>query len=256
MTQQPTIVILHGWSLEPELQDRWQPLIKLLQTAGYQAQYLSLPGFDKPLKSSWDLNDFRDYVLKQTTQYKQLVLLGHSFGGQLAVRVAASQPNNLQGLVLIGPAGIVDQNPLKKLKRTVFKTTAVVGKKILGSKQANSEKSSSVSVTQPLRALSKKLLYKLARETDYLQAPPVLKESMAKILKDEVLEDLPQIKLPTLIIWGDKDRYTPIKHSAIFATHLPHTQLKILEQEGHRPYYTQPETVCNHINYFIQNHVA
>jgi pimeloyl-ACP methyl ester carboxylesterase len=242
------IIILHGWSLESELLARWRPIIKLLTTANFDVEYLSLPGFDQPLQEPWTLNHFRDYVLAQLPANQPFVLLGHSFGGQLAVRIAAEQPTNLKAMVLIGPAGIIDRTILKILKRTLFRLIAKTGKftSFFFSKAA----------TNYLENRARRMLYRTARATDYYQASQLLRETMTQVIKDEVIEDLPQVKVPTLLIWGDRDRFTPVRNAAQFVTRLPSAQLKLLSNEGHRPYFTQSHQVAKIIINFLKRHVV
>lgn len=242
------VFILHGWSLDPKLKDRWQPLIKLLSKNGLRVEYLPLPGFDIPLKKSWSLSQFEEYVLQKIKGCKKVVLLGHSFGGQLAVKVAAAQPKNLEALVLIAPAGIIDRSLCKRLKRSVFKILAKLGSGLLRA-FGQSDQSAIYRFTQ-------KKLHFAARESDYLQSPKKLKLTMQNILKDEIEDDLPQIQTPTLIFWGDLDSFTPVKHAAVFTSKIPTAQLKLLRKEGHRPYFTQPKLLAENIISFIEKNVS
>ena len=229
-------LIVHGWSLDSTMKGRWQPLIKLLQAAGHQVEYLDLPGFDKPLDVSWDLNAYARWLNQKIAQTKNCFVIGHSFGGQIACRAAATHPKNLLGVVLIGPAGIIDRSWTKQLKRGMFKTMAKVGQ-LLPFHQS--------------KKVLKNLLYKVAREQDYHQAPAVLKKTMSNVLQDEVIQDLPNIEVPVLILWGEADSFTPVKHASIFQQGIKHSQLIKIPQEGHRPYFTQPQLVVTHINQFL-----
>jgi len=238
-----TICILHGWSLEPDLKKRWQSLINLLQKEGFQVKYLSLPGFDQPISKPLTLDQYQEHVLHQIKNETSIILLGHSFGGQLATRVASSRPKNLSALILVAPSGIIDRSLTKSIKRTIFILLAKVGKIVVNN------------LPSFIQQKSKKLLYLLAREKDYLNAPNYLKKTMSNILADEITDDLPKINVPTLIIWGEKDRFTPIKNATIFATGIHKAQLKTISNEKHRPYFTQPKLVASHIIHFLSKHV-
>lgn len=56
-----------------------------------------------------------------------------------------------------------------------------------------------------------------------------------------IVDSLPQITQPTLIIWGDRDRIIPIKHAHIAAGCLPNNQLQIFPNCGHHPYLEYPD---------------
>lgn len=240
----PTICILHGWSLEKELKNRWQPLINLLKKDGFKVKYLSLPGFDEPLLEPFDLDKYRDHVTKQLKDFSSVVIIGHSFGGQLAVHLAATGLNKIKGMVIIGPAGIINNSLSKIIKRTVFRWIAKIGFACV------------TYLPNTLQHFFKKALYFFVREKDYFKlSDENFKKTMQQVIYTEIKDDFVQVKVPTLIIWGDKDKYTPIKHAPLFAAGIHKAQLKIMRGEGHRPYYSQPKTVASHIIYFLERYV-
>jgi pimeloyl-ACP methyl ester carboxylesterase len=56
-----------------------------------------------------------------------------------------------------------------------------------------------------------------------------------------IVDSLPQITQPTLIIWGDRDRIIPVKHADIAAANLSNNQLQIFPNCGHHPYLEYPD---------------
>jgi pimeloyl-ACP methyl ester carboxylesterase len=56
-----------------------------------------------------------------------------------------------------------------------------------------------------------------------------------------IVDSLPQITQPTLIIWGDRDRIIPVKHADIAAAALPNNQLQIFSKCGHHPLLEYPD---------------
>ncbi len=240
----PTICIIHGWSLEKQIKSRWQPLITLLEKAGYKVKYLSLPGFDEPLLEPFDLDMYQDHLIKQLEKFSSVVIIGHSFGGQLAVCLAAKNLKKIKAMVLIAPAGVIDKSLFKVIKRVFFKLIAKTGSLVLGF------------LPTPVLLFFRKILYFFVRENDYLKlSDENLKKTMQKAISTEVIDDFAKIKLPTLIIWGDKDSFTPIKNAPVFASGIHKAQLKILKGERHRPYYSKPEQVASHITYFLDRYV-
>jgi pimeloyl-ACP methyl ester carboxylesterase len=231
------LLIVHGWAIDPLMKKRWQPLMKLIQDKGYQVKYLQIPGFEEDLESSWDLDDYADWLKDKLARTKNCVLIGHSFGGQISCRAAASQPKNLKAMVLIGPAGVIDRGWQKQLKRYIFGSLANFGKPLPIGKFKN---------------FCQKTLYKLAREKDYFQAPIVLKKTMAIILKEEVIKDLPKISVPVLIFWGKKDHYTPHKHASIFRQGIKDCRLISIPRAGHCPQYTHTDFLVDNIIDFLK----
>lgn len=240
----PTICIIHGWSLEKELKARWQPLTNLLKKAGFRVKYLSLPGFDEPLLEPFDLDKYQEHVIKQLENFSSVVIIGHSFGGQLAVHLAATGYKKIKGMILIGPAGIINKSPMKIIKRAVFKWMAKIGSALTNFLPNSTQR------------FFRKMLYLLAREKDYFKlSDENFKKTMQQVIYTEIKENFAKVKVPTLIIWGDKDKYTPIKHASLFVAGIHKAQLKVIRGEGHRPYYSQPKTVASHITYFLERYV-
>ncbi len=234
----PIFYVLHGWTQSPDVRQKWQPLIDKLTAAGYQVEFLKLPGLQSELEEVWQLEDYRSWLLEQIKNKESVVLVGHSFGGQLAAFTAAEQPSNLKSLVLIGPAGKIDRSILKMIKRFVFKTAAKTGRLILGKGK--------------LAALAQKYLYKFAREKDYYQASAHLKETMTNVLAAEIIDQLAQIQVPTLIIWGEQDKFTPFKHAQIFHQKIKQSRLEPIKQSGHSPHYYQPDLIGDKILQFVE----
>lgn len=234
----PEIFIVHGWSLRQDIQQQWQPVIDRLSRAGYIVKFLKLPGLQTKLDEAWYLNDYRDWVLSQIKGSRPAVLIGHSFGGQIAAAAAAQKPDSLEHLILIAPAGMIAKSLPKTIKRSVFKAIAKAGNLVFG-KGKSAE-------------IGRKVLYKLARETDYHRASPNLKKTMINALKTEITDQLPNIQVPTLLIWGENDRYTPFKHAKIFQQKIRGSQLEKMEQAGHFPYRCQPDLVADKILQFLK----
>ncbi len=229
-----TITLLHGWSVDPENEAKWEQFRAVLKRKGYETRFLPIPGLSSPLDTAWGLNDYVQWLHTQLKSSKKTILLGHSFGGQIASRFAAQYPEKISALILIDSAGIRDRSSLVLLKRAVFKIVAAVGKKLSQAPQL------------------RKLLYTLARERDYFEASPVLRRTMAAVLVDEVTRDLPRIIAPTCIIWGEQDTATPLALAYRFTALIPDSQLHIVSGARHSPQFTHPAIVADYISAFLQ----
>lgn len=188
----PELFILHGWAPDLDNQKKWQLLLDELATGGLKPTFLHIPGLDTHLDSAWTLERYENW-LASVLPDKPVALLGHSFGGQLAIRFAANHPNRVSQLILIGPAGIKDLSLKMKVKRAVFFVVAKLGKRVISHR------------------LAEKVLYKLAREHDYEKASNVMKETMRNVISEEIVEDIPRITSPVTLIWGLKIVRLPMK---------------------------------------------
>jgi pimeloyl-ACP methyl ester carboxylesterase len=229
----PKIYILHGWAVDQFNQTKWQPLIDELDQAKIETVFLKIPGLTGPLDQVWGLPDFVNWLADQLPAKGQVILLGHSFGGQLAIRFAAEYPERVAKLILVDSAGIRDHSLKATLKRNLFWLAAKVGKLLFRFEAA------------------RRLLYLLARERDYYNAPPLLKRSMSLILDDEIVADLPRISCPTLLIWGENDTATPLKFGKLKNKAIANSRLVVINGARHSPQFTHVDQVAQEIAEFV-----
>ncbi|MBW7944149.1 alpha/beta hydrolase [Patescibacteria group bacterium] len=231
--QRSPIVILHGWAMDEQNQLKWQPFTEFLEKEGWVVKFLPIPGLSSALDKVWQLNDFVNWVHQQVDGLPKVILVGHSFGGQLAVRFTSIFPEKVDRLILIDPSGIRPFTFKARLKRKVFGTAAQVGK-----------------VLFPLE-IGRVVLHKLAREKDYLQASPTLRKTMQNVLADEIKADFPRITVPTCIIWGEDDTATPVSHAQLFSAGIANSQLHFVQGARHSPQFTHVEQTAKLVLSFL-----
>lgn len=224
------IFILHGWATHKQTDQKWQPIVDSLKGEGYSAKVLKIPGLSAPLNEVWNLDNFVEWLHTEIKDEKSFILVGHSFGGQIASRFTARYPEQVETLVLIDSSGIRDNTPKARVKRGVFMVLAKIGKIFFQNENL------------------RKLLYKAAREQDYKNAPPLLRRTMSTILDDEVLTDLPNIHTRTIIIWGEQDTVTPLWMGKIFEKEITNSTLYIIPEARHSPQFTHPKEVVKIIH--------
>lgn len=228
------VYILHGWAIDENNEQKWQPFIEFIEKEGWQVHFLGLPGLTTPLDKVWQLNDYVNWVHQELCSQPKVILIGHSFGGQLAVRYASVFPEQVERLVLLDPAGIRPFTLKARVKRKVFGTAAKLGK-----------------VFFPLQ-MGRVILHKMAGEKDYLQASPTMRKTMQNVLADEVRADLGRVSAPTCIIWGDLDTATPVSHAQIFSAGIAHSQLHFISGARHSPQFTHVEQTAKQVLIFLE----
>lgn len=231
--KKPEVLILHGWAISTQNETKWQPFREELSNAGINTTFLAIPGMDTPLDEPWSLADYVTWLDTQLSAKKTYILLGHSFGGQLAVRYAATYPEKISKLVLIASAGIRDHSLFAQVKRTFFFVVAKVGKLFFS------------------HPFFRKMLYMFAREHDYEQASPVMRKTMQLVTADEIREDIADIPCPVQLVWGKLDTSTPYKNTDIFLEALPNATLCSIETARHSPQFTHPVETGRCISQFV-----
>ncbi len=220
------IYLLHGWTCSL---DKWQNLIAFLKEKDLEPVVPKIPGLTQELNKVWDINDYVEWLKKETKGSGSLILLGHSNGGRIALTFAAEYPQKIAHLILIDSAGIYHKELLIRLKRLFFKSLAKFGKKLSSSK------------------ILRTLLYKAARENDYKNANPVMRQTLVNLLESDKELKFNKIKVPTTIIWGEKDKITPLSDGKIMAQKIKSAELHIIKGARHSPQFTNPYEVGEEI---------
>lgn len=231
------LLILPGWGSNSQ---RWQKVKELLQEKGIEVLILDLPGFGftpSPPKP-WGRDDYLNWIFQQIKEknWQKFNLLGHSFGGGLAVKMAAENPNLIEKLILISPAII----KRKSLKTYLFYWFAYFGKKIF-----------SLPLLEKLQPQAQWFIYKLAGTSDYYLADRIMKETMKKIAKENLEIILEKVKVPTLILWGKRDDVLPLKDAYKIKEKIKNSKLKILPRSKHSPHREEPEELAERIIKFL-----
>ena len=234
------LLILPGWGSNS---GRWQKVKELLEEKGVEVLVLDLPGFGiTPSPNiAWGRDDYINWVFQKIKEknWQKFNLLGHSFGGGLAVKIAATFPERIEKLILLSPA-IIQR---KSIKTYLFYYISYLGKKVF-----------SLPGFKIFHPLAEKLIYKLAGTKDYYVADGIMKETMKKIGKEEPLEMiLEKIKIPTLILWGKKDDVLPIIDAYYIKEKIKGSELKIIPKARHSPHREAPEELAEIIVQFIQS---
>lgn len=242
------LFLVHGWN---ELgSSSWQDIAdKLATELKIDVITPDMPAFgqSKEPKEIWGVEEYSDWMQefinqtleKNSNKYTRIYLAGHSFGGGVSSVVAGSEfSKKLNGLVLLAPAIIREaDNQSLSLKKKITK----FGKKIFRLPGLNL-------IFEPI----KKTWYKILNSPDYDKTSGIKRQIMQKILTQDLRAILPDITLPTLIIWGDKDKYTPLYQSQIIHQAIPNSRLIVLPKINHGLHLHTKEEVVKAIKNFLE----
>ncbi|MDO8470368.1 MAG: alpha/beta hydrolase [bacterium] len=232
-------IILHGWGRGS---DSWAEALEKLAGKGYQAIAPDLPGFGKsqPPSAVWGVEDYTQLVKKfaDSIGAQSFILLGGSFGGQVAVQFVSSYPERVQKLIL-SAAAVVRRRPAPKRKAFMIVSRLIHG-------------IFSVWPLSVLHPLLQKIAYKILGNQDYLYTKGIMKEVREKVIRQDLAHVLPKIACPTLILWGDKDAITPIEDASIIERGIPHSSVRIFKGVGHSIHREAPEEFIEAITQFLQ----
>jgi pimeloyl-ACP methyl ester carboxylesterase len=228
-----TVVVLHGWGGRIESMG---PVLACLQ-ARFRVLAVDLPGFgDAPAPTEvWGTADYARWLagLLRSRSLERAHFLGHSFGGKVALTLAATDAALIDKLILVDASGLRSAPSLgARLKRAASHGGRFAGR--LG---------------PPGRAF-RDLVYRQVASADYRDAGP-LRPTFVKIVNEDVTELLQRIAAPTLLVWGGRDDDVPVQHGLTMERLIPDAGLVVLEGAGHFSYLDQPERFCRVVRHFL-----
>lgn len=230
------VLLLHGWG---DTLATFDALIGELGEGRFIR--LDLPGFgasEQP-SSSWNVARYATFVrhfLDKLGVTEPNVLVGHSFGGRVAIKGVASGLIKPQKLVLIASAGAAARG---SARRGAFAALAKVGKFL--------------AAFPPLSLFRERLrerLYAAAGSTDYLRAGP-LRETFLNVVGENLLAKAATMRVPTLLVWGERDMETPLAEARALARAIAGSRLAVILGAGHFVHREKPEETAREIRAFM-----
>lgn len=235
------IIILHGWGSTMSGK-RYLSAKKLLEQKGFVVYTPDLPGFGKNTLQKEQLY-FDDYVafiksFLEKHKLKKVILIGHSFGGRIAIAFAALYPEYVSKLILVAASGI--PHPLPSFKKRVVFVLTKISKPLF-----------SLPVASRMYAYFRKLVYYSLGEMDYYKSGK-LQKTFKNVYQVSIVDYLKKIKVPTCILWGENDTFVPVDDGKLMQKNISHSQLIVLAKEGHALPYENPQLFANEVLLFLK----
>lgn len=224
------IVLLHGWGSNIKL---FANLIDLLSRK-YTVVAMDMPGFGESQEppSAWCVDDYVNFVIDFLKDYntKQVMLLGHSFGGRVIIKLNSRKdlPFEVTKVILVDSAGILPPKSNKKSFRTYYYKA---GKAFLSNK-----------FVQKIAPDALENFRKKMGSADYAAASLLMRQVLVKVVNEDLEPLLPNIKCPTLLVWGVNDTATPLSDGEKMEKLIPDAGLVKLENAGHYSFLEQQFT--------------
>ena len=233
------ILILHGWGRGS---DSWVEVQAKLAQAGHRVVAPDLPGFGKSElpQTVWGVDNYVDFVktFAEKLNLDTFVLLGHSFGGQIAMKFALKHSGMLKGLILYAAA--------------VIRRPPSLGARTIGAFSKGGNAVLSVWPLSFLKPLFKKLLYKILGNTDHLYEQGIMKQVREKVLREDLSPYFSKMQTHTLILWGENDTITHLKDARMMHKAIPGASLAIVPGANHRIHRDMPDEVSKNILQFAK----
>ena len=230
------ILLLHGWGCRAAT-------FKDIQTAlaaTHKVYAVDFPGFggsDEP-EEVWGIDAYADWTAKLISKLSIIdpVILGHSFGGRVALILNKKVP--ISKLILTGGAGLIMDEDIERRKGNEgIKKAKGFFEKILPKSTFD---------------WAKEKMVDMVGSADYKAASPKMKEVLKRILHEDLKEYAMQITVPTLLVYGENDTATPVTMARAFNEYIKNSKLEIIPGVGHYVFIDRKEQFLDLVNDFLK----
>ncbi|MBQ9103605.1 MAG: alpha/beta hydrolase [Clostridia bacterium] len=187
------------------------------------ANYFNILAFDLKgfgenanMEYPYSLNDYIEEVKQKLKEYNIVkpLVIAHSFGGRIAIKLASENADFFEKIVLTGSAGLKPKFSFKRaLKKLCYKT---------------------------LKPFVKKEGLKRFYSKDYNALSDIMKQSFIKIVNEHLDNKLNDIITPTLVVVGEQDKETPPYMAKRIAKGIKTSELLVIKGAGHFAFVDKP----------------
>ncbi len=220
----PVLVLLHGWGVDSSI------FKKVMDQLNYHCVAIDFLGFgqsDVPIMPL-SVDDYVEMVW-QVVDYlklKDIIILGHSFGGRVCIKYNLVHP--VKEMILVNSAGI--KNNSFEVKKQVWKYKIQ---------------------KRWYKIFNRKKYVELIQNSgsrDYKALNSVMKQTMSKVVNEDLKKYLEQVKIKTSLLWGVNDEETPLNHAYLMHDLLMNSRLFLFYHSGHYTFIDEEKKFVQLIN--------
>jgi pimeloyl-ACP methyl ester carboxylesterase len=256
------LVLLHALG-EDALDWRW--VIPALARA-HRVCAPDLPGFGDSAKPAVDYSPafFERFLAAflDALGIERAAVVGNSLGGLAALRLALSDPPRVTALGLVDSAGLGREISLalRQLTFPGYGELAIAWSKTPPGAAARAWGRVPLLFARRTRVPPEWLeeQYRLARLPGFLEAALIAVRAHIDLggQREVLLDRLPRLKMPTLILWGARDRVVPPNQARDAATRLRRGSLELVPDCGHLPHVERPDRFAAVLDRFLGEHAS
>ena len=219
------ILLLHGWGQN----------IKMMKMLGdnfsdrFRITILDFPGFglsEEP-REAWNIKDYANMLEEFINELgiKKPIIMGHSFGGRVAIRYSADHV--VEKIVLFGSPCVREDTELPLSVKILKGIKKLPGMDKIGEFAKN-----------------------FIGSRDYKAACPIMRQTLVNVVNEDLSKYAKEIDCPTLLIWGEIDDDAPVSDAKILEGIMVDAALIVLPGT-HYAYIENLGQVVNILNNFI-----
>jgi len=242
-TQHPkSVVLVHGTGEEGA--SVWKSLISELEKKFHVVTF-DLPGFARSSKknqmySPKNFAAFINWIIKKYTK-GPVYVIGHSLGGAISLYYAGTYPENLERLIIVDSAGMLNRSAFLKtfinVKPNKFLDVMNIPVSVIQNYIIANLESMDKDLTPESddKSLSSQFLRKRLYDGDPAKSAGVA------LLNTDFSTIIHRIQVPTLLVWGEKDPIAPLRVGRLLEWMIPGSDLRIMPDIGHSPMLDRPD---------------
>lgn len=234
------VVLMHGWGCDHTTVGSIASSLE----KGMHVFSVDLPGHgksDEP-ESVWGVEDFTRFIERfiSSLGLERPVLIGHSFGGRIALLLSSRNP--IPKIVLVDAAGIKPKRGFTYYRKVYsFKFIKNVLLLVYGKEKGRAK-------VEEWRGKK--------GSSDYRNSSPVMRAVMSKCVNEDLKHVMPSIKASALLIWGENDTATPITDAHIMQRLIPDAGLVAFPGCGHYSFLDNPLGFRTVLREFLKQELA
>lgn len=255
-----TLLFVHGLSSNA---DAWSHNIEVLKD-NYLCVALDLPGYGKSSKPDADYTAsyFAEVVYQfiEQLELKNVVLVGHSMGGQASIKLATTHPDVIEKLILVAPAGLERFSEAgAALMKSLFTVASVKN-----TTDEQISKNYALNFHEQPAEVSKMIAdrKRIKDASDFDAHCGAIVKSVSGMLDDTVYQDLEHIMQPTLVVFGKQDQLIPNRYfnpgltteevGKVALDKIKTASLEFIDEAGHFVQFEKPNKVNRLIRQFVE----
>ncbi len=240
MKKSADIIILHGWNLSGS---RFSPLSGVLRKMGHRVFTPDMPGFgsEPPPSRPWHVVDYAEFLKSymEKNKIRTPILIGHSFGGRVALKFSQVYPQEVQSIILTGTPGF---SPIPSKKLLFFLIISKIGGVLFA-----------LPVINLLADRARRFLYYIAGAKEFLRAEGVMRQTFKYIVRDDLVTAMKAVRVPCLLVWGEFDVIVPLSIARRMEETIPKAILKVIPEEDHGVSFNNPNLFTSYIVDFLRS---
>ena len=232
------VILMHGWGCN---HTTVAFIEQILIKEGLKVFNVDFPGFGNSTEppETWGVEEYTSLIesLCRKEKITSPVLVGHSFGGRVAILF--SSRNKTEKVVLVDAAGVKPSRPLGYyLKVYRFKAYKRLVYLLLGKDKGE-------------KIIEKARLKK--GSADYASASPRMRAILSKCVNEDLCHVMPSIEAPTLLIYGENDTATPVRDAKKIERLVKGSGLVVIRNAGHYSFLDAPGQFAAVLSSFMKS---